>query len=206
MTTWSPASQIAQAAAAHAPGRRRTTIMRVHALIFHFQPLAVRDARGCGDWWWNKNPPARSSRAPRCASSASPESTGEQPRPSSCESNCSHRLGVVGFHFQAQVGRLAVGAADAELLHFEAAVEFDHGVEDLLHDVRVDQVALGLHALLQWKRFTMRLHTFGLGGQITDQQDTCYWRGNSTLRPGNRRKSRSLVQSVAPCSIASAAR
>ena len=44
--------------------------------------------------------------------------------------------------FQAQMRRLAVGAADAELLDFEAAAELDDRVEDLLHDVGVDQVAL----------------------------------------------------------------
>ena len=53
-----------------------------------------------------------------------------------------------GFDFQAQIGRLAVGAADAELLHFEAAVVFDHRVEDVLHDVGIDQVALGLDDFL----------------------------------------------------------
>ena len=50
---------------------------------------------------------------------------------------------------QAQVGGLAVGAADAELLHFEAALVLDDRVEDLLHDVRVDQVAFGLDDFAQ---------------------------------------------------------
>ena len=52
---------------------------------------------------------------------------------------------------------LAVGAADAKLLHFEAAAELDDGVEDLLHDVGIDEVPLGLHALLQrWQGFGLR--------------------------------------------------
>ena len=81
-----------------------------------------------------------------------------------------HRLGVVGVDLQPQIGAVAVGAADAELLHLETAVELDHGVEDLLHDVGVDQVALGLHALLERKRLAVRGHGLGLGFQIADFQ------------------------------------
>ena len=46
---------------------------------------------------------------------------------------------------QAQLGWLAVRPADGELLHFEPAAEFDYRIEDPLHDVGVDQVALRLH-------------------------------------------------------------
>ena len=53
-----------------------------------------------------------------------------------------------GLQLQAQVGRLGVGAADAELFDFKPAVVFDHRVEDLLHDVRIDQVALGFDDFL----------------------------------------------------------
>ena len=56
--------------------------------------------------------------------------------------------GCARFHLQAQIGRLGVGAPDAKLLHFKTAVVFDHGVEDLLHHVRIDQVALGLDDFL----------------------------------------------------------
>ena len=52
------------------------------------------------------------------------------------------------FHAQAQIGLLGVGAADAEFFHFKFAVVFDHRVEDLLHQVRIDQVAFGLDDFL----------------------------------------------------------
>jgi hypothetical protein len=58
------------------------------------------------------------------------------------------------FHTQSEKRRLAVGAADTELLHFETAVGFDHLVEDLLHDVRIDQVAFGLDDFLKWHETT----------------------------------------------------
>ena len=53
-----------------------------------------------------------------------------------------HQLAGRRFHLQAQVGWLAVGAADAKLFHLEAAMMLDHLVEDVLHHVGVDQVAL----------------------------------------------------------------
>ncbi len=56
---------------------------------------------------------------------------------------------------------------NAKLLHFESAAELDHRVEDLFHDVGVDQVALGFHPLLERKRLAVRRHSFGLGFQIT---------------------------------------
>ena len=46
------------------------------------------------------------------------------------------------FDFQAQVRGLAIGAAYAELFHFEAAMVLDHFVEDVLHHVGIDQMAL----------------------------------------------------------------
>ena len=52
------------------------------------------------------------------------------------------------FHFQAKVGRLAVGPPDTELIHLEAAVELDDLIEDALHQVRIDQVAFGLDNFL----------------------------------------------------------
>ena len=48
----------------------------------------------------------------------------------------------------------AVGLADAELFHFKAAVRFDDFVEDLLHDVRIDQMALGFHDFLMHVYFS----------------------------------------------------
>ena len=49
-----------------------------------------------------------------------------------------------------QKRRIAVGASDTELLNFKTAARFDHLVEDLLHDVRIDQVAFGLDDFLKW--------------------------------------------------------
>ena len=54
------------------------------------------------------------------------------------------------FHFEAEIGGFAIGAADAELFHFEAAAVLDHLIEDVLHDVGVDQVAFGFHHFLNW--------------------------------------------------------
>jgi hypothetical protein len=70
-----------------------------------------------------------------------------------------HGVGSGGFHFQAEIGRVAVGPADAELFYFEPAVEFDDRVEDLLHDVRVNQVTLCFHDLL-WKHGSTWFHVF----------------------------------------------
>ena len=81
-----------------------------------------------------------------------------------------HGFGIVGIDLQPQVGHIAVGAANAKLLHLEPAAELDHRVEDLLHDVRIDQVALGFHALLQWKRLAVCLHALRFGFQLTDFQ------------------------------------
>ena len=72
------------------------------------------------------------------------------------------------FHAQAQMRRLAVGAADAELLHFETAVVFDHRVEDLLHDVRVDQVAFGLDHFLEGRGACRIVHA-SITSRIAEQ-------------------------------------
>ena len=79
-----------------------------------------------------------------------------------------HRLGIIGVDFQPQIGAVAIGAPDAELLHLEAAAELDHGVEDLLHDMGVDQVALSLDALLEWEGLAVGGH--GSGFQLADFQ------------------------------------
>ena len=62
------------------------------------------------------------------------------------------RGAVRRLHLQAQVGGFAVGAADAELLHFEAAVILHDLIEDVLHDVGVDQVAFRFDHFLKWHR------------------------------------------------------
>ena len=56
------------------------------------------------------------------------------------------------FHLQPQIRCVAVGASDAKLFHFEAAVILDHFVEDLLHHMGVDQVALGFDYFLKVHR------------------------------------------------------
>ena len=60
-----------------------------------------------------------------------------------------HR-GLLGrLDLQPQIRRFAIGAPDAKLLDFEPAAELDHLIEDLLHDVGIDQVALGLDNFLK---------------------------------------------------------
>ena len=56
---------------------------------------------------------------------------------------------VGGLDAHAELGGFAVGAADVELFDLEPSAEFDDGVEDLFHDVRVDQVAFCFDDLLQ---------------------------------------------------------
>jgi hypothetical protein len=54
------------------------------------------------------------------------------------------------LHLQPEIRCLAIGAADAELVHLEAAMEFHDLIEDALHHVRIDQVSFGLDYFLQW--------------------------------------------------------
>ena len=44
---------------------------------------------------------------------------------------------------------VTVGAANAELLHFEATIRLHHFVEDPLHHVGVDQMAFGFNYFLE---------------------------------------------------------
>ena len=88
------------------------------------------------------------------AQSASPLSTGEQPEPEQLRQQLLHRARARALPPSGAGTTVAVGAADAKLLDFEAAAEFDHRVEDLLHDVRVDQMALGFDNF--WNR---KLHS-----------------------------------------------
>jgi hypothetical protein len=55
-----------------------------------------------------------------------------------------HLLVIWCFEPQAEERGVAVGAPDRKVLDFEAAAKFDNGVEDALHDVRVDEMTLGL--------------------------------------------------------------
>ena len=65
------------------------------------------------------------------------------------------RGGVGGFDLQTEIRGFAVGAADAELLHFEAAAILHDLIEDVLHDMGVDQVAFGFDHFLEWHRVTI---------------------------------------------------
>ena len=60
------------------------------------------------------------------------------------------RFVVRRLYLEAEIGRVAIRASDAELLHFEAAVILHDLVEDVLHNVRVDQVAFGFDHFLDW--------------------------------------------------------
>ncbi len=65
-----------------------------------------------------------------------------------------HELAGGRFDAKPEMGRFAVGAPDLKDFDFKAALILDHGIEDALHDVTVDQVALRfdgfvIHASLQ---------------------------------------------------------
>ena len=53
------------------------------------------------------------------------------------------------FHLQTQIRGITVGAANPELLHFEATVRLHYFVEDPLHHVGVDQMAFGFNYFLE---------------------------------------------------------
>ena len=59
-----------------------------------------------------------------------------------------HLLTRRGFDTQAQIGGIAIGAADTKLFDFKAAIRLNHLVENLLHNVGIDQMAFGLHHFL----------------------------------------------------------
>ena len=125
----------------------------VHALVFDFDPL-LADAHvgavvGGGVEIFRRAPVAFHRRA----GAASPESDRRAAQaPAARASRRSSDEPVGRLHLQPQVGRLAIGAADAELFHFEAAVILHDLVEDVLHDVGVDQVAFRFDHFLKWHR------------------------------------------------------
>ena len=79
-----------------------------------------------------------------------------------------------------QIGFIRVGAADAELFDFELAVLGDDRVEDLLEDVRVDQVPAcfdgflifghRLKSSLRSARFARKTALPNAGGQAQETQ------------------------------------
>ena len=60
--------------------------------------------------------------------------------------------------FKPQVGSLRVGAPDAELLDLEPALVFHDLVEDLLHDVGVDQMSFRFHHFVERQDSTAGTH------------------------------------------------
>ena len=50
---------------------------------------------------------------------------------------------------QPQIRRFAIGAPDAKLLDLEPPPELDHLIKDLLHDMRINEMALGLDNFLK---------------------------------------------------------
>ena len=94
------------------------------------------------------------------------------------------RLRVRRFHPHAEVRRFAVGASDAELIHFEPAVKLYDFVEGVLHDVRIDQVAFSLDDFLEWhRRYQCSFLTRTGGG-----------RGSCRRRSFDRRSARGIGQ------------
>ncbi len=132
-----------------------TTIMasmRWFSTSIHFW---LRAAPGCDDWWWNRNPRARTCRAPPRAAAASPVSTGAQPSSSRlCSRRSSAEASGVSTFSRRYEGSLLVRPI-AELFHFEAAAVLHDLIEDVLHDVGVDQVAFGFDHFLEWHRVTI---------------------------------------------------
>jgi hypothetical protein len=47
-------------------------------------------------------------------------------------------------HLEAQPREVLVGAANLEVQHLEGAAAFDHGIEDRIEELRIDQVPFGL--------------------------------------------------------------
>jgi len=59
---------------------------------------------------------------------------------------------VFDRYLQAEIGSLAIGAPDAKLLHFEPAALRDDLVEDVFHDMGIDEVAFGFDHFLKGHR------------------------------------------------------
>ena len=69
------------------------------------------------------------------------EQAGEEPR---------QQLGLWRLHQHAQVRAFDIGAADAEFLYFEPAVILHDLVEDVFHDMGIDQVAFRFDHFVKW--------------------------------------------------------
>ena len=151
--------QIAQAPAVRCRTRRRRVLdddHGVHALVLHFHPFAGDAHEGVviagGVEIFRRAAVALHQAQRRVAALGGRTADGQQLR-----QHVLHLLAGGRFHAQPQIRRIAVGAADAELLDFETAVRFDHLVEDLLHDVGIDQVAFGLDNFFKWHETTSLL-------------------------------------------------
>ena len=144
-TTWSPFTQIAQTAADGVPFGDDDH--GVHALILNFEPGAVvvdqstviggrikifRSAAVLFDG-------GEVGVAGVDGGAAEPEQLGEQ---------LLHVGGFRRFHLHPQIRGFGVRSPNAELFDLKTAVEFDHRIKDLLHQVRIDEVALGFDDFL----------------------------------------------------------
>ncbi len=109
-------------------------------------------------------------------------STGEQPESQQLAEQLLHLRRIRGLQLQAQIRRVRVGAPDPELLHFKAAVVFDHGVENLLHHVRIDQVAGGLDDFLLHRGKSQDTAAGKNPGQYTQIPISAGLRGNICTR------------------------
>ena len=69
-----------------------------------------------------------------------------------------HGIRIGGVDLQTKLRWLAVGASDVKLFDFETAAILHHRIENLLHDVRVNQMTLRFHPFLQWKRRALGVH------------------------------------------------
>jgi hypothetical protein len=69
-----------------------------------------------------------------------------------------HGLDIVGFHLETQMGRVAIRASDVKLFDLETPMELDNGIENLFHDVRVDEMTVCFHHFLERKRVAALNH------------------------------------------------
>ena len=106
----------------------------IHPLIGHFEPLpALADKRalvGGGIEFFRRAAVAFHQPESGVASVGGRTTDGEQLR-----EHMLHLLAGGRFDAQPEIRRIAVGAADTKLFHFEAAVVRNNGIEDLFHHV-----------------------------------------------------------------------
>src|ERR1035441_8453658 len=161
-------AQVAQTAAVRAPcGHHHHG---VHSLVLHFDPLLaiahVGPVIGGGVELLRRAAVALHRRQLGVAGIGWGAAQAQQ-----LVQQAEERTLVRRLHFESQIGRFTIGLADAELLHFETAVVLHDLVEDVLHDVGVDQMAFGFDHFLKWHR-TSIVAAAALGAGIAG---VMYW-------------------------------